>query len=74
MKTLTCDVCRKTMQQPVTGRTFFHFAHRDVCESCRDALEITLRPAVRAKNPFNYEWYNRLLGDSLEKAVQRGKF
>lgn len=74
MKTLTCDVCGKTIQQPVTGRTFFHLGHRDICESCRDALEVTLKPVVRTKNPFSYEWYHRLVSDSIEKAVQRGRF
>jgi hypothetical protein len=74
MKTLTCDVCRRTIQQPVTGRNFFHLAHRDICESCRDDLEAVLKPVVRTKNPFNYEWYHRLITDSIEKAVQKGKF
>jgi hypothetical protein len=74
MKTLTCDVCGRTVQQPVTGRNFFHLAHRDICESCKDSLEMVLKPVVRTKNPFNYEWFNRLVTDSIEKAVQRGKF
>jgi hypothetical protein len=74
MKTLTCDVCRKTIQQPVSGRNYFHLAHRDICESCKDDLEGTLKPVVRTKTPFSYEWYNQLVGDSLEKAIQKGKF
>jgi hypothetical protein len=74
MKTLTCDVCRHTIQQPVAGRNYFHYAHRDICESCRDGLEAALKPVVRTKNPFNYEWYDQLVGDSIEKAVQKGKF
>jgi hypothetical protein len=74
MKTITCDVCRKAIQQPVSQRNYFHMAHRDICESCHDALELTLKPVVRTKQPFNYEWFSRLVNDSIEKAIQKGKF
>ncbi|MDR2304450.1 MAG: hypothetical protein LBE10_07690 [Treponema sp.] len=74
MKTLTCDVCRKVIQQPVANRNYFHMAHRDICEPCHDALEFELKPVVRTKQPFNYEWYSRLITDSIEKAIQKGKF
>ncbi|MDR2608791.1 MAG: hypothetical protein LBC57_10420 [Treponema sp.] len=74
MKTLTCDVCRKVIQQPVSERNYFHMAHRDICESCHDALEFAIKPVVRTKQPFNYEWYDRLVTDSIEKAIQKGKF
>ncbi|GHV92612.1 hypothetical protein AGMMS50268_31150 [Spirochaetia bacterium] len=74
MKTLTCDVCRHAIQQPVSERNYFHLAHRDICESCHDELEFNLKPVVRTRQPFNYEWYNQLLQDSIEKAIQKGKF
>jgi hypothetical protein len=74
MKTLTCDVCRHTIQQPVSNRNYFHLAHRDICETCHDQLEFNLKPVVRTKQPFDYEWYNNLLQDSIEKAIQKGKF
>ena len=74
MKTLTCDVCKKIIQQPVHERNYFHFAHRDLCEACRDDLEFQLKPVIRTKSPFDYEWFNRLKQDLIEKAVQRGKF
>jgi len=74
MKTLTCDVCRKKMDNPITGRTYFHLAHRDLCEACKDDLEFLVKPTVRTKDPFSYEWYNQLVQDSIEKAIQKGKF
>jgi hypothetical protein len=74
MKTLTCDICKKSISQPVVGRNYFHLAHRDICESCKDQLELSLKPVVRTKQPFAYEWYDRLLQDSIEKAMQTGKF
>lgn len=73
MKTITCDVCQGIIQTPVTGRNYFHLAHRDLCEPCHDKLESLLKPTVRAKSPFNYEWYSKLLQESIEKAVQKGK-
>jgi len=74
MKTLTCDVCRKKMEEPVHRRNYFHLAHRDICETCYDALEFQIKPVVRTKDPFSYEWYTKLVKDSIEKAVQKGKF
>jgi hypothetical protein len=37
-------------------------------------LELVLRPVLRNKHPFNYEWYERVMTESIEKAVQKGKF
>jgi ATP sulfurylase len=74
MKTLTCDVCKHTIHEPTASRNYFHLAHRDLCEACKDSLELVLKPVVRAKQPFNYEWYNRLTQDSIEKAIIKGKF
>ena len=73
MKTLTCDVCGAVVNPAQTGRNFFHYAHRDLCESCRDKMEYLLKPIIRTKSPFNYEWYSKLFRESIEKAIQKGK-
>jgi len=49
-------------------------AHRDVCEICHDKLEVQIKPTVRTKEPFAYDWYSKLVQESIEKAVQKGKF
>ena len=74
MRTLTCDVCRSTIETPVSGRNYFHMAHRDICETCHDKLEFQIKPTVRIKQPFNYEWYSQLVQEAIEKAIQKGKF
>lgn len=74
MRTLSCDVCKHVIQQPVPNRNYFHVAHRDICESCHDDLETTIKPVVREKQPFSYEWYTPLVQQSIEKAIQKGKF
>ena len=74
MKTLTCDVCQNIIQSPVSERNYFHMAHRDICEPCHDKLEFQIKPVVRTKQPFNYEWYAKLVQESIEKAIQKGKF
>jgi hypothetical protein len=74
MKTLTCDVCQSIIQAPVPGRNYVHVAHRDICEACNDKLQFQIKPVVRTKSPFSYEWYARLVQESIEKAVQKGKF
>ena len=74
MKSLNCDVCGHSITDEISGRSYFHICHRDVCEPCRDKLEVTLKPVVRTKQPFSYDWYSKLLLDNVEKAVQKGKF
>jgi len=73
MKTITCDICQSIITTPVHLRNYFHKAHRDVCESCYDKIEYQIKPTVRTKQPFNYDWYHRLLQESIEKAIQKGK-
>ena len=73
MKTLACDICETILQSPIPGRTYFHLAHRDICESCRDKLDYLIKPVVRAKSPFSYEWYTKLFIDNMEKSISKGK-
>lgn len=74
MKSLVCDVCKRAIQTPIKDRNYFHVENRDLCEACKDQLNSVLKPVVRTKHPFNYEWYERLVMDSIEKAVSKGKF
>ena len=74
MRTLACDVCHTIINDPVSNHNYFHVAHRDICEGCHDKLELQLKPVVRVKQPFSYEWFAPLVQDSIEKAIQKGKF
>lgn len=73
MKSLVCDICKRAIQTPVKERNYFHIENRDICEPCKDAVEASLKPVMRSKHPFNYEWYERVLMDTIEKAVAKGK-
>jgi hypothetical protein len=73
MQTITCDVCKKKVEDSFTGRTFFYFADHSICEVCKDSLEFQMRTTMRSKDPFNYEWYGKLIDDSIKKAIQKGK-
>ena len=73
MKTLYCDVCNNVIQSPTPDRNYFHIVNRDVCESCRDKLEFLIKPTVRAKSPFSYEWFGKMFLDNMEKAISKGK-
>jgi len=68
-----CDVCKKKVDDPVTGRNFFYVASHSICEPCKDNLEFLIKPTVRTKDPYATEWYEKLIDDSLVKAVQKGK-
>ena len=73
MHTISCDVCRKKMDKPVTNRDFYYISRFGICESCKDNLESQIKSTMRNKDPFAVEWYEKLINDSLEKAVQKGK-
>jgi hypothetical protein len=73
MQTITCDICRKKVDEAITGRTFFYLAEHNICEACKDNLEVQIKQTVRTKDPFSYEWYNKLMLDCLGKSVSRGK-
>jgi len=73
MQTVTCDVCKKKVEDPFTGRTLFYFATHSVCEPCKESLESQIRATMRTKDPFEYEWYAKMIDESLTKAAQKGK-
>ena len=73
MQVISCDICRKKMDNPITDRTFYYMADIGICETCKENLDAQIKPQVRSKDPFSYEWYEKLINDSLGKAVQKGK-
>jgi len=73
MVTTTCDVCKKKVDNPMTGRSFYYYAAHGMCEPCRINLESHIKTAVRNKEPFATEWYNKFVEDSVSKAVQKGR-
>ena len=74
MKNLVCDVCRKSITTAINGCEYVHIAHRELCEDCNDKLNAAIKPILRTKQPFNFEWYERLVKDSIEKAIAKGKW
>jgi len=73
MLTITCDVCRKKVDDPFTGRTFFYYGEYNVCEACKENMEVQIRNTLRTKEPFTYEWYDKLIRESLSKSISKGK-
>jgi len=73
MQSIACDVCKKKVDNPISDRTFFYIAKHSICEPCKDDLEAKIKPTVREKQPFAVEWYNKLIIDSLDKSVSKGK-
>ena len=73
MKTLNCDVCHFVITEPFHRRNYFHIAHRDLCESCRDKLDYLVKPVIRSKTPFDYNWFNKLYQESIEQSIKKGK-
>jgi len=73
MITVSCDVCKKKMDDPQYGRNFFYYANHSICEPCKDGLESNVKNVLRNKDPYAIDWYEKYIIDSLDKAVQKGK-
>jgi len=73
MQIVSCDVCKKRVDDPISERTFFYIGSHSVCEACRDSVEYSIKPIVRNREPFSMDWYRKLLDDSYEKASQKGR-
>ena len=73
MQTITCDACKKKVDNPFTDRTFFYVGQHNICEACKVNLDEQIRSTVRTKDPFDYQWYSKLIMDNLAKSVSKGK-
>jgi hypothetical protein len=73
MHTISCDVCKKKMDNPKPDRDFYYISRFGICEPCKDSLDSQIRQTIRNKEPFATDWYEKYVNDSLEKAVQKGK-
>ncbi len=68
MKALNCDMCKTSLDDGVSGRTYFHICTFDICEDCRDKVEAKMRPIIRAAAPYSQAWY----ADQYLKLIQSG--
>lgn len=73
MQNIFCDVCKKKMDNPIDNRTFFYLSKFGICEPCKDNLEVQLKPHARNREPFTFEWYQKLMKDTLDKGCQKGR-
>jgi len=73
MVTISCDVCKKKLENPVTGRDLFYYANHSICEPCKETFELQVKDVIRGTEPYSTGWYTKYVGDSLDKAVSKGK-
>jgi hypothetical protein len=73
MKVLYCDVCKKVIENPIPTRTIYHVADIDICEPCKDELDVAIKSSVWGKKPFDYGWYDEVSLRVLRDGIQRGK-
>jgi len=73
MKVQYCDICKKEVEDPIPTRTFYYIANVDLCEGCKDDLELAMKHTIRGHNPFDTKWYDDLQTKLLKEGVQRGK-
>ncbi len=69
MKALYCDVCRKELVNAITERTYWHIKEYEVCELCKEAIELKLRHLLRNHVPFSQDYYEHQLMTLIEKSV-----
>lgn len=73
MKVLYCDVCKKPIENPTPTRNYYHIADIDICEPCKDELELAMKYTIRQKKPFDYGWHDELTMKILHDGMQRGR-
>ena len=73
MVTSTCDICKKKVDNPITGISFHYYANHSICEPCKDSLELQVKTTLRGRDPYATEWYEKYLDDQITKAIQKGK-
>ncbi|MEL3912736.1 hypothetical protein [Treponema pedis] len=73
MKTLSCDICGKELVKPIKGRTYWHIREYDVCEDCKEKVEMKLRPVLRNHFPFSQEWYENEFVSAIARGVSAGR-
>jgi len=73
MKHLVCDVCKKEIHNPVPNRSIFFYKDVDICEPCRDDLELAVKYTVRNTKPFDVAWYDKIRSNLLEEGKKKGR-
>ena len=73
MKHLYCDICKKEVKDPYPSRTFFHIREYDLCETCRDDLELAVKQTIRTKKPFDFAWFEKLRIDLIQDGIRKDK-
>ena len=73
MVTTTCDICKRKIENPITGQSFHYYANHSICEPCKDSLELQVKATLRDKEPYVIDWYEKYIDDSICKAIQKGK-
>ena len=73
MKSLYCDICKKELENPISGRNYFHIREYDVCEPCKDIIDARLKPVVRGHFPYSEEWYEQQLISLIERGVSTSR-
>jgi hypothetical protein len=68
-----CDVCKKPIENPVPMHSIYRVADIDICEPCKDDLDLALKHTVRGKQPFDYGWYDELSLRILRDGIQKGR-
>jgi hypothetical protein len=68
-----CDVCKKPIENAIPTRNLFRVADIDICEPCKEDLELALRKTLRSKQPFDYAWHDELSIKILREGIQKGK-
>ena len=55
MYTIVCDVCKKTIQDPVKGKNYSTIRKLHLCKKCMDAERRNFQDSVESENkPYDF--------------------
>lgn len=73
MKTLYCDICKKSIDKPVAEWNYHHVREYDICDPCKEKIDASIRPLVRGHFPYSALWYEEQLMGAIKKSSAKGK-
>ena len=70
MTTVTCDMCKKTIQDAERDVNYFTIRSKDICRSCKKDFDRKVEDKLDEARPYNYRVSRKTYWNELQKATK----
>ncbi len=70
MLTITCDVCKKDIEDAEKDVNYFTFRNLDICRPCKKKFDRDMEDRMEEVDPFHFHHYWKTYNKELMKAVK----